>query len=161
MVIYTLLFHVTGGSFLPKTVTLSYHDLFYMLILLVILVVVHEGLHGLTWAVFCKNRFKSIQFGLILSSLTPYCTCLEPLGFKTYLLGGMMPLMVLGFGSFGISLITGSCYWFYFACVATLTAGGDITIALMLLQHRDALLLDHPTECGFYAFEKESKEFSR
>ena len=34
------------------------------------------------------------------------------------------------------------------------SAGGDTTIALMLIRRRRSLIIDHPTKCGFTAFEK-------
>lgn len=33
-------------------------------------------------------------------------------------------------------------------------AGGDLTIVILLLKHRDKVIIDHPTECGFIAFSK-------
>jgi len=161
-IVYWLLFRLTGTPLINIEV-IDYFDNVAVLIAVAIgiyvvssaiMIVVHEALHGLTWALFCKNRFQSIQFGIIPRNLMAYCTCLEPLDFKAYLVGAMMPLVVLGFGVFAVSLITGSLYWFLFANFATLGAGGDMSIVLMLLGHRQALLLDHPTEPGFYAFEK-------
>ena len=152
--VFSLIFYSAGGSFVPDISHIQIWNLLLLLVVFFALIIVHEGLHGLTWALFCKAKFKSIQFGIIPSNLTPYCTCLEPLGFKAYLLGALMPLLVLGIGSIIIAAATKNCYWFYFANIAALTAGGDIYVALMLLRHKKALVLDHPTECGFYAFEK-------
>jgi hypothetical protein len=72
-----------------------------------------------------------------------------------YLLGVLTPLIVLGIGIFVASLFTGNCYLFYLANVNTICAGGDIMVALMLFGHRKAIFIDHPTECGFCAFEKQ------
>ena len=38
-------------------------------------IVVHELIHGLTWAYFAKKGFKSIRFGIFWEMLTPYCHC--------------------------------------------------------------------------------------
>ncbi len=130
--------------------------LFFLVFLVSIFV--HEALHGLTWGLFCKEGFKSIKLGVMWKVLTPYCTCAEPLNFIQYLLGGLMPLFVLGFGSFFIALATGSIACQVFSMVSMLAAGGDMTIVCSLFQYKKALFVDHPTECGFYAFVKEEKE---
>src|ERR1041385_2520210 len=41
-------------------------------------VITHELLHGITWAKFAKNGFKSISFGVNRKYLSPYCHCNEP-----------------------------------------------------------------------------------
>ncbi|MPM97600.1 hypothetical protein SDC9_144775 [bioreactor metagenome] len=35
-----------------------------------------------------------------------------------------------------------------------LCAGGDITIVLLAFKYKDAIFIDHPTDCGFVAFTK-------
>lgn len=134
--------------------TFEFSSLVVFFLALIASVVVHEGLHGLTWAFFCKNKFQSIRFGIMRSSLTPYCHCKEPLSFHQYLLGGVMPLLVLGFGLFGAAIITGNVLILVISLFNILSAGGDLTIVLMLFKHKKALFLDHPTDCGFIAFSK-------
>lgn len=50
---------------------------FSILFAIIISVPVHKSLHGAFWAISCKKKFKSIQFGIILKNLTPYCHCKE------------------------------------------------------------------------------------
>lgn len=117
--------------------------------------VLHEGLHGLGWRPFCKRGWKSLYIGVLWKKLTPFCCCMEPLGFGAYLFGGLFPLLVLGLGLFGVALVTGNIFWLFLSVLNILSAGGDTTIVLMLCKYRKALIMDHPTECGFWAFEKE------
>lgn len=131
--------------------------LFFFLAFLVS-IFIHEALHGLTWGLFCKEGFKSIKLGMMWKVLTPYCACAEPLNFTQYLLGGLMPLFVLGFGTFFIALATGSMGCLMFSMISILAAGGDITIVCNLFKYKKALFVDHPTKCGFFAFVKEEKE---
>ena len=42
-------------------------------------IVVHELLHGITWACYAKSGWKSISFGVMWKLLTPYCHCNEPI----------------------------------------------------------------------------------
>ncbi|MDO4541896.1 MAG: DUF3267 domain-containing protein [Bacillota bacterium] len=113
---------------------------------------VHEGIHGLTWLCFCQGRFSSIGFGIMWDTFTPYCHCREPLNFWGYILGGLMPFLVLGLGVgiLGIILKSGGLLWL--GIFNILCAGGDTTICLFLRKYRRCLILDHPKECGFVAF---------
>ena len=45
-----------------------------LLPILLVLIVLHELIHGLVWSCFAKNHFHSIEFGVIWKALTPYCT---------------------------------------------------------------------------------------
>lgn len=130
-------------------------DVVGFLICFILLIPVHEGIHGLTWGLFCKKRFKSIRFGFMRESLTPYCHCMEPLSFGAYILGDLMPFFILGIGIFLVNLFTQSAMLLLVSAIGMLTAGGDTTIAWMLLPYRGAEIIDHPTDCGFAAFRKE------
>ena len=45
----------------------------------ILLVILHEAIHGLTWGIFAKGHRKAIAVGFIWKMITPYCTCTEPL----------------------------------------------------------------------------------
>ena len=60
------------------------------------LIFVHEGLRGVTWAIFAPKHFKEVEFGFSRQQLMPYCWCGAPLTGRQYLLGSLMPLAVLG-----------------------------------------------------------------
>lgn len=115
---------------------------------------IHEFIHGITWSLFCKNRWKSIHIGMMWRQLTPFCCCLEPLKFRSYILGGLMPLLILGLGLFGVALVTQNMFVLGVSLMNILVAGGDTTIVVMLLKHKEAVIIDHPAECGFWAFSK-------
>ncbi|HBL84551.1 MAG: hypothetical protein A2Y17_00890 [Clostridiales bacterium GWF2_38_85] len=127
---------------------------FGFIITLIASIIVHEFLHGFTWRFFCKNSWKSIKFGVQWKIITPYCHCREALSFGAYLLGGLMPFIVLGAGIFVLAYIYESMFLFLLSMFGIIGAGGDITIALMLLKYRKAYIFDHPNECGFIAFTK-------
>ena len=87
--------------------------------------VVHELLHGLTWAIFCKNGLKSIKYGVHWQMLTPYCHCKEILPVRAYILGGIMPGLVMGTLPTIVGLMLGNIYVFAFGQLFTFAAGGD------------------------------------
>jgi len=137
-----------------KGITLGMYGNLLVLALWLISIPIHEGLRGLGWSCFCKEHFKSIRFGMMWSKLTPYCNCKEPLKFHEYLLGGVLPLIVLGIIPCVIGIIVGNSNVLSFGVLGVIAAGGDIFICLCLLKHPKSLFLDHPNQCGFVAFEK-------
>ena len=128
----------------------------YLLIL--VLIVLHELIHGITWGIFAKNHFHSIDFGIIWSSCSPYCTCSEPLKKWQYLLGIVMPTLVLGAGAAVVAIMANQLLLFFLSEFMLLSGGGDFLITLKILSYRTnkkkSVYCDHPYECGFVIFEK-------
>ena len=127
-------------------------------ITLVVLVVVHELIHGLTWSIFAQDHFKSIEFGFMKEYATPYCTCTVPLKKGAYIAGALMPLIILGIMPAVIAIFTGSFFLLAIGFVMIMAAGGDIMIVLKLLGYKsgaaDVLIYDHPTQAGSVIFER-------
>lgn len=122
---------------------------FLMLLVFILGAVVHELLHGLTWAVFCRNGLKSIRYGVHWRYLTPYCHCREMLPLRPYVLGGLMPGLVMGVLPALVGMITGQLLLFLFGLLFTLAASGDL-LMLYMLRHSKAtdLVQDHPDKMG-------------
>lgn len=129
-----------------------------IIVFFLILVILHEVIHGLTWGIFAENHFHSITFGVIWKALTPYCTCSEPLKKWQYILGALMPTLILGFGIAAISIVFREPLLFVLSELMVLSGGGDFFIVLKMLFYRpkgkDVLYYDHPYECGVVAFER-------
>ena len=136
---------------------LSWGFLVALLMLILCLSILHELIHGITWSLFAKNHFHSIDFGFIWSSFSPYCTCSEPLEKWQYLLGTAMPTLVLGGGAAVVSVMTNQLLLFILAEYMILL-GGDFLIILKSMLYRtdkqESVYCDHPYECGFVVFEK-------
>ena len=137
---------------------LSWGFLVALLMLILCLSILHELIHGITWSLFTKNHFHSIDFGFIWSSFSPYCTCSEPLEKWQYLLGTAMPTLVLGGGAAVVSVMTNQLLLFILAEYMILSGGGDFLIILKSMLYRtdkqESVYCDHPYECGFVVFEK-------
>ena len=142
--------------------TFSIYGPVVFLIVFAVLVVVHELIHGLFWAIYAKNHLKSIEFGFMISSLTPYCCCKDMLTKPQYIVGGIMPTVLLGIVPAVISIFTGSLFWFIMGELMILAGGGDLTILLKLLRYKskkeEILYMDHPYECGLVVFERENNK---
>ncbi|MBV5282953.1 MAG: DUF3267 domain-containing protein [Paludibacter sp.] len=128
----------------------------FILLVITIGIITHELIHGITWAMFTKNGFKSIKVGVLWKMLTPYCHCSEPLKVKHYIAGGIMPAIILGLFPFVYSLFTGNVLWLFFSIFFTMSAVGDLMIVnLVRKEDMNNFVLDHPSEVGCYVFKKE------
>ena len=116
---------------------------------------VHELIHGLTFCLFTKGKFKSISFGFNRQALAPYCTCTEALTKRQYLAGLLAPCLLLGVLPGVAAVILDSIWILLFSAVMLMSAGGDLLIARLLLRHKaagEALYIDHPTKIGLSFF---------
>jgi sterol desaturase/sphingolipid hydroxylase (fatty acid hydroxylase superfamily) len=129
-------------------------------VLFLVLVVAHELIHGLTWSLYAEHHFKDIEFGFMKEYLTPYCTCTTPLLKSHYIMGALMPCVVLGIFPTAIGILLGSHLLFWTGIVMILTAGGDIMIVMKVLAYKsqngaeEILIYDHPTQAGSVIFER-------
>lgn len=121
-------------------------------------IVVHELIHGLTWSFFAKEGWKAIEFGVIWQYLTPYCTCSTPMKKRPMILAAIMPTIVLGFLPAVLGIILGQALPLLLGVVMIAGGGGDMMIILNILKYRteakEVLFLDHPYEVGTFVFEK-------
>jgi len=128
-----------------------------LLVLMFVGIVVHELIHGLTWTCFAKNGWKSISFGVMWKMLTPYCHCDEPMSIPGYMCGAMMPCVVLGVIPAVVALFIGSLPLLAWGVFFIAAAGGDIWMTWLLTKENPkSMVLDHPSEAGFYILDEES-----
>ena len=139
-----------GWDSLKEGGNLFLHNKLYFVTTILLGIIVHEALHGLTWAKYCKNGIKSIKFGVKWKYLTPYAHCKEPLTVSHYKIGGAMPGIVLGIIPSIIALLTGSAWLMCFGLFFTGAAGGDMLVLWNLRGYdNNYLMKDHPDEIGF------------
>ncbi len=131
-----------------------FDNLFISLAVLIGGVVVHELLHGLSWAYFGNKPLRTIKFGFQWKTFTPYAHSREPLEIRAYRIGAAMPGLVLGIIPSSIALIIGTPWLAAFGLFYTLVAGGDMLI-LWLIRHVKAgqRVADHPTHAGCYVLD--------
>ena len=127
-------------------------------VVLIVLIVAHELIHGLSWSVFSEHHWKDIEFGFIRQNLTPYCTCSVPLTKGQYIFGALMPLVVLGILPMITGILTGSFPMLFIGIVMADAAAGDIMIVREILRYRShassIVYIDHSTQAGGVIFEK-------
>ena len=138
---------------------MSLVSLVIFVVALIVGIVVHELIHGLTWALFAKRGFCAISFGVIWKYLTPYCHCDEPLLKRHYMLGAFMPCLLLGIVPAVLSLFLGLVWLYIFGVVFISAAAGDLMVMWRLRKEKDtALVLDHPSEAGYLVYEEEEAD---
>jgi hypothetical protein len=116
---------------------------------LIIGAILHEFIHGVFWAIYLKNGFRSIRFGIMWKYLTPYCHSKEPMKLKHYRLGAIMPCIILGIIPAAISLFLGDIGLLAFGVFFTVAAGGDILMIWLLREkNKNILVQDHPDKIG-------------
>jgi len=134
-------------------------NLALFIVLVIAEMIVHEGIHGLIWGLLSPDGFSTIEFGLIKEYMTPYCYCGTPLTRGQYLIGSVMPTLVLGFFQGFVAVCSGSFMLFVLSVILMIGGGGDFLIDWMLIRYKKKkvklILMDHPTELGFVAFEKD------
>ncbi len=118
-------------------------------------IIIHELIHGITWARYTEKGFKSIKFGVMWKMLTPYCHCKEPLNVKQYIIGAIMPAIILGILPSIIAIITGHLGLIIFGIFFTISAAGDLLmINLIRKENMNDLVQDHSSEVGCYIYRK-------
>ncbi len=124
---------------------------FLYIVVMILGIVVHELIHGATWAIFTKKGFKSMKFGILKEYLTPYCHCKEPLKVRAYSIGAIMPAIILGFIPSILAIWTGSLGMLLFGIFFTVSAMGDFMIIYLIhKEDKNTWVQDHPSEAGYY-----------
>ena len=126
-----------------------------LLIVVVLLgVVFHELIHGMSWVIFGRKPFSALKFGFQWKTFTPYAHLEEPVDISAYRMGAFMPGFLLGIIPYLLSLVLADGNLFWFSLVHTSAAGGDWLI-LWLIRHvqADRQVEDHPTQAGCYVLE--------
>lgn len=116
---------------------------------LVIGILIHEAIHGITWYIAGRTNFKDIQFGFKLKLLTPYAHCKVPINIKAYRLGVLMPFLIMGILPYIYSIITENHLLLGFSLFFSFGAIGDLIILWITKSIlSDKNVQDHPSEGG-------------
>jgi hypothetical protein len=120
------------------------------------IIICHEGLHGLTWALLLPQSFRQIKFGFNKEMFSPYTHCKIPLSKTTYLTGGLAPLVLMGIVPAVFSIVSGSAYWYTLSLLCIWTSSGDVLSCYYLLKIPNTFnIQDHPEKLGFILVIKE------
>ena len=133
-------------------------SLLLFVLIFIVLIVVHEGIHGVSWAVFTERHFRDIEFGFMKQYLTPYCTCGVPLSRGQYIFGALMPFLLLGVLPMAAGILLGSVSVLIMGIIMADSAAGDLMIVRNILRYKsdaaEVVYIDHPTQAGGVIFER-------
>lgn len=117
-------------------------------------VILHELLHGISWVIFGHKPFSAIKFGFQWKTFTPYAHLKEPVEVNAYRLGAFLPGFILGILTYILSLVLGNGNLFWFSLVHTSAAGGDWLILWLIRNVQAGMQVeDHPINAGCYVLE--------
>ena len=110
-------------------------------------VAVHELIHGFTWMWVTHSSFSHLRFGLLRGGV--YCHIDVPMSKRKYVVGALMPLLLLGIVPFLLSFVIHSLWLMLFGVIFIGCAMGDVLI-VWAIRHdsADTLVYDHPSEAG-------------
>lgn len=147
-----VLFH---GAIELKLTSDGFPNALLFFVMLVVSVVLHEFIHGLTWKLFANTASTTITYGVQWKTLTPYAHVNEPLAINVYRIGGFMPGFLLGIMPYLLSLLLSDTTLLVFGVIHTFAAGGDWIILWSLRDlTRGTRVEDHPSRSGCYVIER-------
>jgi HD superfamily phosphodiesterase len=125
-----------------------------LILWLIPIVIFHEGLHGLTWALSMRDGIKNVKFGFNKEMLAPFTHCKVPLSKLKYLIGGMSPFILMGLVPAIVCFYLGNAYWFTISLLCIWTSAGDVLSNYHLLRVSNKFRIqDHPKKLGFILVE--------
>jgi hypothetical protein len=117
---------------------------------IVLSIVVHELIHGIVFAIYAPNGFRSVSFGFNVKLGAFYCHCDQPVRVKHYRRAGIAPLIILGLVPLRFGFVTGVAWFKTFGLILTIGGFGDLLVYFKLLKlKKNRFILDHPDKLGF------------
>lgn len=136
-----------NGKDHPRMALLLFWTYFFFWVVLGILL--HEILHALTWALFCKKGLKAVAIGFNINTFTPFAHCKEPLLMWQYRLGTLTPGLLTGLVPALSGIIFQNIFLTIYGLFFTVAASGDF---IMLWESRKInkyhQVKDHPNKIG-------------
>ena len=143
--------YIWGWRNILNIYNLNFSSFIIYSLAIVVGIIIHEMIHGLSWQFFGNKRSNTIKYGIDRKTLSPYAHCQEPMKIKPYRQGVIMPGILLGFLPTILGTIIGNSLIFVFGLLFILAAGGDIFILWLLRKVQPGSLVeDHPTRAGCY-----------
>ncbi|MCX4249544.1 MAG: DUF3267 domain-containing protein [Bacilli bacterium] len=126
----------------------------FLLISLLIYFIIHELLHALGFSLFAKNK-KSLKFGIKLEKGVLYALCQEKISKSAILISLLLPLIILTFITFPISLLLKLNLLTLLSIANFGGAIGDILMFFLIIKTpKDIEYIDYNSDIGVYLLSK-------
>ncbi|MDR0315990.1 MAG: DUF3267 domain-containing protein [Treponema sp.] len=122
---------------LQERMIMGIKNLGIVLAIVLPLIVIHELIHGLFYSIFSKNGFKSIKFGIVPKKFILYCDCTEVLRKNHFIIGTIMPFILMGIIPAVISIFIGNVILLYWAILFIGAGCVDLAGTLKLLKEKN------------------------
>ncbi len=127
------------------------HTAFGVLIAVVVLIVLHEVIHAVTWMIAGRVSWRNISFGFAWKALSPYAHVAVPIPARAYRVGTAMPGLVTGVVPAVVALLIASGPLMLVSAMLIAGAVGDaIVLWVIRAVPGDVLVLDHPSAAGCF-----------
>jgi hypothetical protein len=145
---------VSGQLWTAAVLTTTFPSFPVFLLLFVISIFIHEGLHLLGYVWVGKVDKTAVKMGMNWKMLTPYAHCKAPLTARAYRIAVFLPGLVLGILPGLAGVVTGSFFWVIWGALMLITAGGDAAVLWAVRRvPAHALVLDHPSRAGCHVLK--------
>jgi Putative zincin peptidase len=147
---------IWGGRRLINGIEILYQNPLFLITGFVLLIVLHELIHGLSWQWLSGSKWEDVKYGFQWKTLTPYAHLKKPIDIRPYRWGAAMPGILTGLLPLLVGLIWGNGVIFVIGLMMTAAAGGDMMILWLLRKDKHPTLVeDHPSAAGCYVLIKE------
>ena len=146
-----LIYQVCHGTGYKEVLYNNPSLLMFFVLSLIEMIVLHELIHGLFFALYAKNGFKRVKFGVMWKYLAPYCHCEEAIKAKQYGIVLLMPTILLGAIPFIVGFIISNMFIYFLGLMMIFGGIGDM-IAFGLIKKVSAhtQVIDHSSKVGFF-----------
>lgn len=146
-----ILYQVCNGTSYREALSENPFLLLFFMLSFVGMVLLHELIHGLFFALYAENGFKRIKFGIMWKYLAPYCHCEEAIKAWQYGIVLLMPTILLGLIPLLVGFVASNFFVYLLGIMLILGGIGDI-MAFRLVRKvpTETLVIDHSSAVGFY-----------
>lgn len=125
----------------------------------IILIIIHEAIHGLSALIFAGAKPKDIEFGAIWQQMMFYCHVKKPMTARAYRAVLIMPLIFTGILPLIAVTIWGNPPLILFFGLSVSGAAGDVAMFWETLKYKPKQLIeDHPKAPAYYLVFEEGEE---
>jgi len=128
-------------------------DSVWFIVMMVVGLAVHELVHGVTWLLLLHKGFRHLSFGMMTGAI--YCHIDVPMVKRQYVIGALMPLLLVGMVPWVAGIAAGSLLWMAAGATMISGAAGDLMIVWAIRKEPSSTLVyDHPSEAGCFVYSK-------
>jgi hypothetical protein len=146
--IYYQIWGTFGFEFVDIPVMQRIINSLIVISILVAFLLVHEMIHGIYW-----SKYTDAKINVILKSLYRVCYCDEPIKIKNYIIGLIMPAVILGMIPLIIGMIIGNIIVFGFGILFIVVGADDfMVIYLLRKENKNNWVKDMDKTIGFIVY---------